>query len=302
MDIKIGKMDLKIQQVRFSKEFFENYESCVIWMEKEGIEYVEYSEFDSAYVFEYLNKDRFIKTSLQTFKLSSGVDAITGIINESLTEDLGPSIDGGKMPIKEYSFEDFLSDNETIGKIEDFSDLECKYSDFEDLENDLKEITKVKKELNETNDVNKSLIEAINKITEIAKSVKTIEIIEGEEVFVPIIKTLEERIVFGEVLVPDEFDGQDHTYSADEVKKACHFWMKKFQVMGEMHTKELDDEIQILESYLAPVSFKIEDTKVKKGTWLLKSYIASDELWEKVKNGEYNGYSIGGVATVEDLD
>jgi len=65
---------------------------------------------------------------------------------------------------------------------------------------------------------------------------------------------------------------------------------------------ENDDEheetgrVKILESYLAPTSFALEGTQVRKGTWLLAMRVLDDDLWSQVKSGELTGLSMGGSA------
>jgi DNA adenine methylase len=64
-----------------------------------------------------------------------------------------------------------------------------------------------------------------------------------------------------------------------------------------MHRSFVDGDVKILESYIAPADFHLNDTRIKKGTWLLAVRIVSDDLWEKVKQGELRGFSIGGSAS-----
>ena len=113
----------------------------------------------------------------------------------------------------------------------------------------------------------------------------------------------EERYVLGVVLEPideSEPDAQGDFYDEEEVRQTAHRYMEFYRNMGIMH-RELahDNQIRILESYLAPVAFDLEGQHVRKGTWLLGSRIVDDELWEQVKAGEFTGYSIGGSAVRE---
>ena len=63
-----------------------------------------------------------------------------------------------------------------------------------------------------------------------------------------------------------------------------------------MHRFRVNGQVKVLESYLAPADFEFGDTKVRKGTWLLAVRILSDELWDRVKDGQLTGFSIGGSA------
>jgi len=63
-----------------------------------------------------------------------------------------------------------------------------------------------------------------------------------------------------------------------------------------MHRFRVNDQVKVLESYLAPVDLTLGGATVRKGTWLLAVRILSDELWEQVKDGQLTGFSIGGSA------
>lgn len=113
---------------------------------------------------------------------------------------------------------------------------------------------------------------------------------------IPLLKTGEERYVFGIVLEPETVDAQKDIYSAAEVRDAAHKFMEEFQNIGLMHRGYVNGAVKILESYVAPTEFEVDGTKVKKGTWLLAVRVQDDGLWEQVKTGELGGFSIGGSA------
>lgn len=115
---------------------------------------------------------------------------------------------------------------------------------------------------------------------------------------------LEERFVLGVVLEPETIDSQGHVYSAEEVRKAAHNFLEIHARMGLMHKQDVTGKIKILESFVAPADIFIDNVTVKKGTWLLGARIVDNELWEGVKNGDFNGWSIGGTAieSVEEMD
>ncbi len=106
----------------------------------------------------------------------------------------------------------------------------------------------------------------------------------------------DERYVLGIVLEPEVIDAQGDIYSADEIREAAHRFMEEFGGLGLMHRLRVNDEVKVLESFLAPTDFALGDTSVRKGTWLLAVRVLGDELWEKVKSGELTGFSIGGSA------
>lgn len=106
----------------------------------------------------------------------------------------------------------------------------------------------------------------------------------------------DERYVLGIVLEPDIVDAQKDTYSADEIRQAEHKFMDEYRNMGLMHKDLVNEQVRILESYLAPVDFDLNGVSIKKGTWLMAVRVLDDTLWDAVKKGKLTGYSIGGSA------
>ena len=114
---------------------------------------------------------------------------------------------------------------------------------------------------------------------------------------IPLVKTKEERYVLGIVLEPETVDAQKDIYSAVEIRRAAHGFMENFARIGLMHRTFVGDDVKILESNLAPVTFELNSTTIKKGTWLLAVRIVDDNLWSEVKRGDFTGFSIGGSAS-----
>lgn len=117
----------------------------------------------------------------------------------------------------------------------------------------------------------------------------------------------EERFVLSLVLEPTiEADGtmspdtQGDVYSAEEIRKAAHWWMENGGLLDLQHNwKPLaGDQVRVLETYLAPVEFNLGDgdksATIKKGSWLLGIRVLDDDLWEQIKQGSFGAYSIGG--------
>ncbi len=106
----------------------------------------------------------------------------------------------------------------------------------------------------------------------------------------------DERFVLGIVLEPEVVDAQGDIYSADEIRQAAHRFMEEFGGLGLMHRMRVNDQVKVLECYLAPVDFEVAGVTVRKGTWMLGVHVISDELWGQVKDGTLTGFSIGGSA------
>lgn len=116
----------------------------------------------------------------------------------------------------------------------------------------------------------------------------------------------DERLVFGWANVAVQVDGEQITdwqgdmIDPEELEKAAYNYVAEFGTAGEMHrrggvgkvvescvfTKEKAEALGIPSEILPEgwwVGFKIED----------------EEVWEKIKSGEYTMFSIGGEAVRE---
>lgn len=126
----------------------------------------------------------------------------------------------------------------------------------------------------------------------------------------------EEHIVFGVVLEPNdgtdkgiplEPDAHGDIYSADDIKKAAYSFMEDDDAgnQGFMHKFFMNDDFALLENYVTKGKTEIETpdkiVELRKGTWVMSIRVNSDSVWKMIKNGEITGFSIGGVAEVEDL-
>lgn len=111
-----------------------------------------------------------------------------------------------------------------------------------------------------------------------------------------LIKSTEERIVFGVVLEPDTIDAQGDTIPAEEIRQAAHKFMEHFGQLGLQHKEVVNGKLKLLESFIAPVDFDVSGQSVKKGTWLMAERVVDDRLWAAIRKGAITGYSIGGTA------
>jgi GNAT superfamily N-acetyltransferase len=115
---------------------------------------------------------------------------------------------------------------------------------------------------------------------------------------VPIIKAdKHKQVVYGVVLAPDEVDSQEDWMSADDIESAAHIYLQKSRVVGSGHGRAIQAEP--VESYIAPVDMELEGgqygpQKIKKGSWVLGIKIKDAKEWQKVLEGEYQAFSVGG--------
>lgn len=97
------------------------------------------------------------------------------------------------------------------------------------------------------------------------------------------------------VLAPEVEDLHGHIYSEDEIRKACHNYNVNCMVTNLFHITDTD-LFEVVESYIAPVDFMINDTAIIKGSWLVVVQVRDQELWDGIKSGEINGISISAMA------
>jgi len=115
---------------------------------------------------------------------------------------------------------------------------------------------------------------------------------------VPIIKLDKpEQLVYGVVMEPEVEDTQGDIISEEEIKKTAHDFMQSSRRMGISHKRELT--ANPVESYLAPLNFRLEGQDVKKGSWILGVKILDPQVWKDVESGLYHSFSVGGYANRE---
>jgi hypothetical protein len=139
----------------------------------------------------------------------------------------------------------------------------------------------------------------------------------GEDATIPVAKFADgaakpkRRIVYGVVLEPEPCDGQGdsqaHTYDAEFVRDACHYY-SQFRLLNAPHKSAPIDtsRARVVELYIAPVDFVLDTPRgpqnVKKGSWVMGTEILDDALWQKVERGEWNAYSVEGFARSEPIN
>ncbi len=119
----------------------------------------------------------------------------------------------------------------------------------------------------------------------------------------PITKVDEDqRLVYGVVYAPprseDDEDTQGDWMTPEDIKKASH------QFMSKARTKNVDTDhsfepapASVVESWLTKVDGDLVDPLFPdepEGSWVVGIYIEDDQLWDKIKKGDYNGLSLAG--------
>ena len=105
-----------------------------------------------------------------------------------------------------------------------------------------------------------------------------------------------QQVLVGVVLEPDVVDGHGDTYSAEDIEKAAHFYLRHFGNVGLEHKRLINHKAVVVESYILLADLEIGGMNLKKGTWLMAIQVLDSELWGMVESGEIDGLSIGGLA------
>ena len=104
----------------------------------------------------------------------------------------------------------------------------------------------------------------------------------------------EKRLVYGVVLVPDEVDSQGDVARAEVIEEAAHDYLASSRAVSKMHMEPAT--ASVVESYIAPCNLRLSENEVKKGSWVITVKVGDEELWGRIRSGEYGGFSVGGLA------
>jgi hypothetical protein len=119
----------------------------------------------------------------------------------------------------------------------------------------------------------------------------------------PILKAdSQKQIVYGVVLAPNEVDSQDDYMEPEDIEKTAHDYLARSRVIGSGHEKQI--QAYPVESYICPADIEFVGQNgpqmVKKGSWILGVKVPDPKEWQKVLNGEYTGFSVGGKGLREE--
>lgn len=107
------------------------------------------------------------------------------------------------------------------------------------------------------------------------------------------------QVVYGEVYAPGFPDSQGDFMTLREVQKMAHRFLAKGAVdaVDQMHDN-VKTGSTVVESFIA----REDDSIYLPGAWVVGIHIPNRELWNKVKSGEYNGFSLEGPVFVHDAE
>lgn len=104
----------------------------------------------------------------------------------------------------------------------------------------------------------------------------------------------EKRLVTGIVMEPDAIDAHGDFTRAEEIERAAHKFLVQSRTVGLQHRKQAP--CSVVESYITQSDGEMNNSPVRKGSWVMTVKVHDDKIWEGVKSGEFTGFSIGGLA------
>ena len=104
------------------------------------------------------------------------------------------------------------------------------------------------------------------------------------------------QIVYGVITAPNEIDSQEDWMAPEDIEEAAHKYLIDSRVIGGEHTQPL--KAVPVESYIAPQDLHFDGQNgpqtVTKGSWVMGVKILDPIEWQKVLDGTYTGFSVGG--------
>ena len=110
----------------------------------------------------------------------------------------------------------------------------------------------------------------------------------------------EQQIAYAIVYEPERVDSQADFARAREIEKMAHDFMINSQRYDLQHRADVPrDSAYVVESFIAPVDFAWTlpsgaEKVIRKGAWVVATYFKDAQLWQMVKTGQINAYSIYG--------
>jgi hypothetical protein len=114
----------------------------------------------------------------------------------------------------------------------------------------------------------------------------------ASDLYLPIIKSDDQQIVMGAVYVPGQIDTDGEAMTRPEVEKAAH----RFLASGKVNAIDVQHNgvpcgASVIESFLTRDGDP--DFPVL-GTWVMAVKVQNVDVWQQIKKGELNGFSLAG--------
>lgn len=113
-------------------------------------------------------------------------------------------------------------------------------------------------------------------------------------------------LVYGIVYSPNDKDTHGDFTSCEEIERAAHIFLPSALRNGssgwtDIQHKHPVDDVEVVESYIAPTDFTINKENVTKGTWVIVAKVNNADLKTAIDKGEITGFSLEGTARKLDI-
>lgn len=110
-----------------------------------------------------------------------------------------------------------------------------------------------------------------------------------------IVKSEDQHLIYGEVYAPDRPDAQGEYMTRIEIQKMAHEFLRsaKCNQIDVLHDNKVVKGCAVVESFLAADN----DPTFIPGAWVIGMHVPDDGLWNRVKKGEINGFSMEALVT-----
>jgi hypothetical protein len=110
----------------------------------------------------------------------------------------------------------------------------------------------------------------------------------------------DEQIAYGEVYSPNRPDAQNEYMTRVEIRKMAHQFLRssKCNQIDLMHGNTLIEGCAVVESFIADD----DDPKFIPGSWVIGVHVPDENLWQRIKKGEINGFSMEAMVTRHEQD
>ena len=118
--------------------------------------------------------------------------------------------------------------------------------------------------------------------------------IAGKAIRCSIFKADEERhLVYGVIAEPDTVDAQGDVMSALTIEELAHDYMLNSRKFDDRHDERSVDAAPV-ESWIQREDAVLFGERIRAGSWVIGVKVFAEGIWQKVRDGEYRAFSIGG--------
>lgn len=124
----------------------------------------------------------------------------------------------------------------------------------------------------------------------------------------------EKQIITGAVLIPNQRiyrrDGENEYYvffSEDTIRIIAEQYFNSFKNKSFTleHSYNTND-VTVIESWIVENPDMDKSTalglELSKGTWVMSAKVNSKDLWDRIKSGEFNGFSVAGLFSTDSVE